>query len=119
MATTPRGTRTLSILSPSARERLSMTFPNGSGKAAISRRPLAMPSTRFSSSFNRSSKAADRPALRPASTSISFLNRMSALLSTRASAISSSARFRLSAEADASARLAALACTQAWTSSSR
>ena len=51
-------------LSPLGRVRSSKILPTGSGSAAISRSPHDMPAMRLSSSFSRSSMAAEKAMLR-------------------------------------------------------
>ena len=62
MPITPRGKRTRSTRRPLGRTQPSTTSPTGSGRAATSRRPAAMPATRPASRRSRSSEVASAPA---------------------------------------------------------
>ena len=61
MPITPSGTRTREICKPFGRVHEAVTSPTGSGRLAMSRKPLAIALTRASSSASRSMKASSRP----------------------------------------------------------
>ena len=85
--TTPMGTATFCSRNPFGRVRSSSTRPTGSGRAATSRRPLAIAAIRLLLRASRSSIAADSPAARPAPRSCSFASWMMSLFLSRPSAI--------------------------------
>src|SRR6185295_15948709 len=74
---TPIGTRTRLQVMPEGALRSSKTFPTGSGCAEIACRPLTISSTRFSSSFRRSSLASLSRSAFAWSTSALLASRMS------------------------------------------
>ena len=105
---TPIGTAVFSITSPLGRSTRDSTAPTGSGRAATSRIPWAMPAMRSGLSASRSSITSEMVP-RAASRSWTLAARMSAVRSSRARAISISARFFNSVSARAMAPLAPLA----------
>ena len=108
MATTPMGTAFFSIFSPSARTVSEMVSQTGSGRAATSRIPLAMPWIRLSFSISRSIMTSDTVP-RAFSISARLAVRMASLASTSAFAMAARAAFFSSVESKATAVLAALA----------
>ncbi len=95
---------------PLGRTRSSRTLPTGSGSAATSRKPFAMPAMRLSSSFRRSSMADVSPICAPASMSFALADLMASEFFSNASAIARRQRFFSSVVSLASSRDAALAC---------
>ena len=73
--------------SPFGRIRLSSVRPTGSGSAATSLNPLAMPSMRLSSSLSRSSIAGESPLCLPASMSRALASLIEARFFSSASAM--------------------------------
>ena len=114
MTTTPMGVLTFRSFRPLGRTRSSSTRPTGSGSAATSRRPLAMPAMRLSSSFSRSSMAEDRPIFAPTSMSRALASLMAAAFCSSASAIASRQAFFSPVVSRDSSREAALACFASW-----
>src|SRR5450432_2961849 len=91
--TTPIGTRTLEMRSPLSEVHSRMTSPTGSGRAATSRMPCAMASTRGGFKVRRSIIALERSRLRAVARSFSFAARMVAVRARISSAIASRAAF--------------------------
>ena len=106
---TPSGTRTRWNASPLGRVHSASTVPTGSGSSAISSSPLAMASTRVSSSISRSMKASVRPASLAAAVSLALAARILAVDLRRQTAAARSAAFFDSVEASARVRAAARA----------
>src|SRR6267142_912504 len=106
---TPSGTRTRLISSPDGRRVVSTVSPTGSGRAAISRRPIAMVSIRASVRVSRSRKARAAPPARARSRSTRLASRMAAVFSSSPRAICARASFFVRVEQRASARAAARA----------
>ena len=102
------GTAVFSITSPLGRSTRDSTAPTGSGRAATSRIPWAMPAMRSGLSASRSNITSEMVP-RAASRSWTLAARMSAVRSSRARAISISARFFNSVSARARAPLVPLA----------
>jgi hypothetical protein len=89
--TTPNGTRSWRSSSPLASVAPRTTSPTGSGSAATSRSPPAMPSIRASSSRRRSTTGSGVPFDRAPSTSSALALRMLDRSDTNPAAIASSA----------------------------
>ena len=109
MPITPSGTRTREICKPFGRVHDAVTSPTGSGRLAMSRKPLAIALTRASSSESRSMKASSRPLPRAASMSFLLASRIAPERASIRSAMASSAAFFCSVEASASVRAASRA----------
>ena len=90
---TPRGTRTFVISIPLGLVLPEITVPIGSGRAATSNTPSAMPSILFSSSLSLSRSEAERPFFTPLSRSILFAEMIFSAFSLRAFAIALRASF--------------------------
>src|SRR5512140_939806 len=109
MTTTPIGVVIFWSFNPLGRTRSSRMRPTGSGRAATSRKPLAMAAIRLSSSFRRSSMALERPILAPVSMSAALACLMAPPFCSRASAIVARHRFFSAVLSLARIREAALA----------
>ena len=107
--TTPSGVATRSMTSPLGRAKVASTRPTGSGRAATSSRPRAIPTMRSGLSASRSSKAALKPFALASARSRALAARTSADRSRNARAAAVSARFLAPAGALASLRAAARA----------
>ena len=108
MAMTPIGTAVFSITSPLGRSTRLRTAPTGSGRAATSRIPFAMPAIRSGLRASRSSITSEmRP--RASSRSRALAARMGAVSASSSSAMASRARSLVCVSARAMAPLACLA----------
>src|SRR5919109_4966858 len=109
-ATTPSGTRTRRTSRPFSSRWPSIVSPTGSGSAAIDRTSEAIPASRSSVSFKRSSRPEWSLASSPASMSRAFAARISPTRSSSAAAIASSAAFFVPVSSFDSSREARFAC---------
>ena len=105
MAMTPMGTAVFSITRPFGRSTRASTSPTGSGRAATSRMPWAMPRMRSGDRASRSSITSLTVPL-ACSRSWALAARISSCSASRASAIASSARSFVWVSAIAMASLA-------------
>ena len=101
---TPSGTVTFSILSPFGLVEPERTLPTGSGIAATSSTPFAMPSMRSAVRVRRSIIDSAMPFSRAAAISARFASNMLCTFSRRADEISLSAASRFAPPARASSR---------------
>ncbi len=106
---TPSGTRTRAMRSPLGRVHSAITWPIGSGRAAISSSPFAIASIRTSSSSSRSRMDALSPLASAPCMSLALAARISALRARIAAAASVRARLRAAPEDWPSACMAARA----------
>ena len=93
MPITPKGTRTLLILRPLGRVKVSMISPMGSSSAAIWRSPSAMAAILVSVRARRSKSPSCMPFSFPAFISFSLAERISSVWESKASDACSSALF--------------------------
>ena len=100
MPITPIGTRTFVISSPLGLLLPEMTVPTGSGRAATSSTPSAMPLIRDSLSIRRSKSDSERPFVLPFAKSIRLASIILSALSVSALAIALRASFFFSPATD-------------------
>ena len=110
ITTTPIGVAIFRNFNPFGRIRSSSTRPVGSANAATSRNPRAIPAIRASSSFSRSSIAAESPIWLPAAMSSAFAAFNAAAFASSADAMASRHAFLSAVVSRASSRDATLAC---------